>query len=580
MSDGKSNDEIIRGATSISIVVATAYFGPGMALAAWLWNTPQRVRRMGGLKMAATGAVLMMTAACAWFLWFDPLPLYHWDALYAPVVSDVGWLKRLRWIMLGRVVVSGWWGGSGLVLLAAPFILLLRKPEACIRTKDFKIRIRDFRRIRKAFDDPKRVPIGIDIKTGKIVFLDEPRRESHVLVLGATGSGKTTLMIILILHAIRHGLPCLIIDPKGDDSTLRMIKRLGRILSPDFDSRLKVFCMSRPAESCFYNPLKHGNAIQLKDRILEALNWSEQYYQSLAGDFLTIFTACVEKLGTGLTLEMVSRVLGEKREQTEILKKLKALIKPGDSKGEELYRRMAQILEKVKAEDLMGLQAQLSILNSPSIGPLLSFSGEVNEIDLREVLRSNQIAYFQLDTLSNPDTARRLGRMVVEDVKSLASEVYHAPEGAELKFFPIFIDEFGSFASKEFIEVLKQIRGARFGAHLFTQGLEDLDVVSKEFRRQASSNPITKIGFRLDDSETVDAFCSMAGTIEATEQSYQVEGQLAPMKTGMGNLRETRQMMVEHDVLKSLETGQAVIIEKSPSSVSGIEVFHPDALLV
>ena len=53
----------------------------------------------------------------------------------------------------------------------------------------------------------------------------------------------------------------------------------------------------------------------------------------------------------------------------------------------------------------------------------------------------------------------------------------------------------------------------------------------------------------------------MAGTVETTEQSYQVEGQLAPVKTGMGNLRETRQMMVEHDVLKSLETGQAVVIE-------------------
>lgn len=465
-----------------------------------------------------------------------------------------------------------------LVLLAAPLMVLLRKTELFIRTKDFRVRFGKFRRILNAFDDPKRAPIGIDLKTGKIAYLEEVRRASHVLVLGATGSGKTTLMVNLILHAVRHKLPCLVIDPKGDDSTLRLIERLGRRLAPDFGCRLKVFRMSRPAESAFYNPLKHGNAIQLKDRILEALNWSEQYYQSIAGDFLTIFTACVEKLGTGLTLETVSRVLGEKREQTDILKKLKTQIKPGDAQGEELYRRMAYLLEKVKAEDLLGLQAQLSILNSPSIGPLLSFSSKENEIDLREVLRSNQIAYFQLDTLGNPDTARRLGRMIVEDVKSLASEVYHSAAGVEPKFFPVFIDEFGSFASKEFIEVLKQIRGAKFGAHLFTQGLEDLDVVSPEFRRQASSNPITKIGFRLDDNETVNELCSMAGTAETTEQSFQVEGRIAPTKTGMGNLRETRQMIVEHDVLKNLETGQAVVIEKSPSRVVAIQVFHPEIL--
>jgi hypothetical protein len=578
MTEKTTSDDVIRGATSVSIVAAAVYFGPSMALGYYLWKNPGRVRIIGGAKLSMIGALCLVTAAGAWFLWLDRFPLYHWDALQEPVVSGVRWLRKFQWLMLGRMFVSGWWGGTGLVLLASPLLMLFRKPARCIRTLDFKVRVKDYRRIRRAFGDPKRTPIGIDIKTGEIVFLSESRRTSHVLVLGATGSGKTMLMVNLIMHAVRHGLPCLVIDPKGDNKTLRLIERIGRGLAPDFDARLKVFRMSKPAESCFYNPLKHGTAIQLKDRILEALNWSEQYYQSVAGDFLTLFTACVEKNGGGLTLEMVSRVMGEKREQTEIIKAIRSKLQPGDTKGEELCRRMNTLLERVKAEDLMGLQAQLSILNSPSIGPLLSFTGEKNEIDLREVLRSNQIAYFQLDTLGNPDTARRLGRMVVEDVKSLASEVYHSDE-SQLKFFPIFIDEFGSFASKEFIEVLKQIRGARFGAHLFTQGLEDLDVVSKEFRRQASSNPITKIGFRLDDNETVNEFCSMAGTVEATEQSYQVEGQLAPTKTGMGNLRETRQMLVEHDVLKNLETGRAVVIEKSPSQVLGVDVFHPDVLV-
>lgn len=99
--------------------------------------------------------------------------------------------------------------------------------------------------------------------------------------------------------------------------------------------------------------------------------------------------------------------------------------------------------------------------------------------------------------------------------------------------------------------------------------------MSPEFRRQASSNPITKIGFRLDDNETVNEVCSVAGTIEATEQSYQIEGTFVQTKTGLGNLRETRQMRVEHDVFKNLQVGQAVVIEKSPSRVLPIEVFHP-----
>lgn len=108
---------------------------------------------------------------------------------------------------------------------------------------------------------------------------------------------------------------------------------------------------------------------------------------------------------------------------------------------------------------------------------------------------------------------------------------------------------------------------------------EDLDVVSPEFRRQASSNPITKIAFRFDDSQTVDEVCSMAGTLDVFEQSYQVDGTIAPMRTGKGNLRETKQMRIEHDVIKSLQTGQAVVIEKSPSRVTPVQVFHPNSLI-
>jgi len=83
---------------------------------------------------------------------------------------------------------------------------------------------------------------------------------------------------------------------------------------------------------------------------------------------------------------------------------------------------------------------------------------------------------------------------------------------------------------------------------------------------------------RLDDSETVDEICSMAGTVSGVEQSYQVDGLFLPRRTGAGNQRETKQMRVEHDVIKNLERGQAVVIEKSPSRVAPIQIFHPSVL--
>ena len=568
-----SPDEIIHGILGASGLFAAVFFGPAFFYLLWAWKNSRFIHRLGVFRPIIYSFLALIPALSIWFLWLDTHPLYELQFLKLPATFGI------RWLALARILVIGWWIGSCIAVALSPLVLIFKKDEEAIRTSDFKSKVKNFNGVREVFEDPMTAPIGIDLKTGAVVSLTEQKRCSHVIVLGATGAGKTTLLCNLVLHTIRHGQPCLVIDPKGEDSTLRLIRKIGGQLSDNLDSRFKVFKMSSPAESCQYNPLKHGSAIQLKDRILEALNWSEQYYQSIAGDFLTVLTACTEKIGVGLTLELVSQALGDKLVQKDILGKLREQGKSGDRKAEELFERFSLLLGKVKAEDLLGLQAQLSMLNSPSLGHLLSFETSSNEIDLREVLKNKQIAYFQLDTLGNPDTARRLGRMIIEDIKSLASEVYRITSEEERKFFPIFIDEFGSFASKEFIEVLKQIRGARFGTHLFAQGLEDLDVVSPEFRRQASSNPITKIAFRLDDNETVNEICSMAGTIESLEQSYQVEGKFAPTKTGLGNLRETRQMVVEYDVLKNLNTGQAVVIRKSPSQVSGVQVFLPSVLI-
>ena len=56
---------------------------------------------------------------------------------------------------------------------------------------------------------------------------------------------------------------------------------------------------------------------------MEALTWSEQYYQSVAGSFLSELTAVMEYLGRPLTLSKISRILSFKEEQAELLNALK-----------------------------------------------------------------------------------------------------------------------------------------------------------------------------------------------------------------------------------------------------------------
>lgn len=565
-------DEVIRGASGLAVSAAAVLLGPAFLLGVLLWQSPQKARQFGLNRLAVLGVILAFLVFCVWILWLDPFPLYELDTLQGTAIWHI---PRM---VLARAVVLFWFGGSGLVLLLAPVLVLFQRIDSTIRASDFDVRVRRFNDVLKVFEDRTRAPLGIDVRNGQVVALEERRRCNHSLILGATGSGKTTLLTNLVLHAIRHRQPCIIIDPKIEKDTVSMIRELGQHLDPGFDQRFRHFNISRPEESATYNPLKHGNASQLKDRILEALNWSEQYYQAVSADSLTDFAASVAHLKLPFDLDYLSRALGRKEVQAELLKKLKEHAQTGDDVSEALFERLSFMLSNLEKKDVKGLQAQLSVLNNPTIGHLLSFKEPKNEIDLRQVMARNEIAYFQLDTLGNADTSRRLGRMIFEDLKGLASYIYNTVAEEDRKFLPVFFDEFGGLTSKEFIEGVKQVRGAKIGLHLFSQGLEDLDAISEPFRRQVGANPMTKIMLRLDDSKTVNEVCSMVGTVDSIEQSYQVEGTLVQTKTGMGNQRESKKMRIEHDVLKNLETGQAVVIEKSPSRVVPIQIFHPALL--
>lgn len=536
------SDEYVKTIGAFAVLVGVVCLLPSILVVVWYWRRAKKIN----------------------------IPAYLLQILFCVAAVWLSTFTNKRWEFLAHVTFV-WGTGLFIALLLVPIIRLFRKRSKVLRVQDFWNPLSSWRGLDKAFADPSQALIGKDYKTDNYVHLENYKRTAHVLVIGATGTGKTTLMKNLICHAIRHNQPCVVIDPKGDDSALEQIRTYWK--KSGSQSPFKVFSMSHPKRSASYNPLKYGNANQLKDRMMEAFNWSEQYYQSVAGSFLTALTSATSHLRIELSLDRVSRLMSFKDEQAKLLRALKDRHDQGDFHALHLYERVATFFSKSKDSELMGLAAQIAILNNPTFGPLLSFEKAEDELDLRELRRSRGIAYFQLDTLGNADSARRLGRMIIEDLKALSSEVYKTePEERYRPFYPIFVDEFGSFAAAEFVEMLKQSRGAKFALHLFCQGLEDLDVVSKEFRRQIMSNALTKIALRVDDKDTVNEFVSAVGTIDALEQSYQVEGLWLTRRTGAGNQRLTKQMVIEHDVLKNLKTGQAVMVDKSSSWCYGLKI--------
>jgi hypothetical protein len=238
-------------------------------------------------------------------------------------------------------------------------------------------------------------------------------------------------------------------------------------------------------------------------------------------------------------------------------------------------------IKSIKDADLSGLRAQINDLDNLEFGWLLSphLVPEKRELDLYKILKEGGIAYFQLSVNGYENSVSAIGKLLIQNLKSLSSQI-QTGDLEPIKSGSVHIDEFGAFAQSNFDKFLKICRDSNLGIHMYTQGLADLARINKEFEDQVAGNNVTTFIFRLNVAAEVEKVVSSAGTIDGVEQSYQVErGLFGSMRTGSGNQRLTKQTMIDFDVIKNLEVGQAVVIERSPLKTDLVQIVDP-ALLV
>src|ERR1019366_9382601 len=97
-------------------------------------------------------------------------------------------------------------------------------------------------------------------------------------ILGSTGSGKTRFTLFpMMAQDIAQGRGVVFIDAKGSSenakTVFQMVKDAGR--EKDFC----YFSLTDLEQSTEYDPLRHGNSSQLKDKIAGSIDRSEPFYQ-------------------------------------------------------------------------------------------------------------------------------------------------------------------------------------------------------------------------------------------------------------------------------------------------------------
>ncbi|MDE0151963.1 MAG: DUF87 domain-containing protein [Bdellovibrionales bacterium] len=446
-----------------------------------------------------------------------------------------------------------------------------------ITVEDLKNKKLTFHKLFSLIKNPKYTPLGISLISKKPVLLDIKSRVQHTIVSGATGQGKTTLLKTMLIHSLKHNHPIIIIDPKGEREDILEMKQKAHFYGREKDFYL--FSLSFPEESISYNPLLNGTAQQIKARLMGGLSFKHDYYKAQADLFLGGILSALQFLNKPVSFALLDCYLNNTNEIKFLIEDISSIETNSNlhSHVHELLSILEQI-QMISKKDLAGLQAQISSINCLEFREILSGCNNKsnNTFSFEECLKNNKIAYFQMNVNGYGEISRQIGRMIIQDLKVLSSRVQSGQKNFSYDFCACFIDEFGSFVTWDSADFLKMARSARIGIHLFCQGLSDLSQVNNDFKNQIIGNTTIKILFRQDIGKDVEEWAGVAGTFSSQKKTYQIiRAEKDEEMTGIGSIRDVKEMKIEFDVFKRLSPGQAVLIDKACHKEDLFQVWRP-----
>jgi conjugal transfer pilus assembly protein TraD len=408
------------------------------------------------------------------------------------------------------------------------------------------------------------IRLGIDSVNGGPTGLYPRELQEHTLLLGATGSGKTTSLLTIIQGAADLAIPVVAIDLKGSPGFRAQLGAMA-----DLAGR-RLACWSLAGDT-HWNPLARGDASELKDKLVGMEAWTEPHYKRAAERYLqTVFTV-LEARGERPSMDRVVALMDTKALNAELREIPK-----------DLADRVAGYLDQLadsrdQRSAIAGLATRLALLSESAAGDRLTSAPDgASTIDIADSIRAGDLCLFSLDSLRYPELAAQVAGLVIQDLKTVASELLAAGGCRAL----VAIDEFSALDGDQLLGLLARAREAEIGVLLSTQELADLAKVDPTFADQVIANTNVKLIHRQEVPETAERLAGTIGTYTEWEHTYAEHDPLAELITGSfstvtGTRRIVEKFKLHPNTFKNLETGQAVLSIKSPHAMAGVVNIDP-----
>jgi len=328
--------------------------------------------------------------------------------------------------------------------------------------------------------------IGINRHFGveKEVTLNDEQRLRHCHIIGATGTGKSTLISNLFLEDVKKGNGCVIFDPHGDT--------IEEIIPHIPKDKLNDVILIDPSDSQYsfgFNLLSAKTEVEkivLSSDLVDAFirhstSWGDQMTSVLSNAINTFLNS--SKGGTLLDLK---RFLLENSFRKDFLKSV-------DDRSIHYYWDNEYVL--LKKGSISPLLTRLDTFLRPRI--IRNILAQKEGLDFNEVINNRKILLVKLSQgLIGEENSYLLGTLILSKIYQVAQARQLLNKSDRYPFY-IYLDEFHNFISPSINGILSGSR--KYGVGLILAHQELNQIKDPNIYNSVLSNTNIRICFRLGD---------------------------------------------------------------------------------
>jgi hypothetical protein len=378
---------------------------------------------------------------------------------------------------------------SGMILTIEELVGFVHLPSSEVQSPKLA------REVSKTKAAPKSLQSGIllghNTHAGRTVEvrLSGQQRVRHTHIIGASGKGKSTLLLNLIRQDIESGQGVAVLDPHGDliDAILSVIpeSRFNDVIVFDpSDENYSIGFNVLSAHSDLEKNLLASDLVSVFQRL--STSWGDQMGSVLQNAILAFLES-----SRGGTLADLRRFLLEKEFRNEFLQTV--------NDPEIVYYWHKGFPQLSGNKSIGSVLTRLETFLAPK--PIrYMVSQPVNRLDFREIMDTGKVFLAKLPQGQiGKENAFLLGSLLMAKFQQTAMS-RQSQETFARKPFWLYLDEFQNFITPSMAEILTGARKYNVGLILAHQELRQLER-NKEVASAVLSNCHTRVVFGVGDED-------------------------------------------------------------------------------